>query len=152
MILIAVPWPGRVNQILLELHDLKITGDLYAIRPTMIESKRDFINEGKFDSFVVDKIPVSDERPFLSLLESHVCDDCNLNCKACTHFSPFVKGRKKADIGKFEDSLHRISKLFSGIGLISILGGEALLEPDLCMKMLRISRKYFPEFGIMRTK
>ena len=79
IILIAVPWPGRVNQLFLKLHDMKITGEVYAIRPTMIESQRDFINSGKFDDSIVDKIPMSDERPFLSLLETHVCDDCNLN-------------------------------------------------------------------------
>lgn len=151
IILIAVPWPGRVNQLFLKLHDMKITGEVYAIRPTMIESQRDFINSGKFDDSIVDKIPMSDERPFLSLLETHVCDDCNLNCKACTHFAPFVKERKKADIEKFESSLHKASELFSGIGLVSILGGEALLEPELCIKMLQLSRKYFPKSGVMLT-
>lgn len=150
-ILIAVPWPGRVNQLYLALRDSQITGDVYVIRPTMIEAKRDFICGETFDPFLVDKIAMDAPRPFMHLLETHVCDDCNLNCKACTHFAPFVSKRQKADIGLFEKSMLKISEIFSGIGLISILGGEALLEPDLCVMMIRISRKYFPYSGIMLT-
>lgn len=150
-ILIAVPWPGRVNQLYLALRDMKAGDCVYAIRPSMMDSKRDFILGKEFNAFIVDKIPMLNEKPFMQLLETHVCDDCNLNCKACTHFAPFVKKRQKADVELFEKSLDKLSQLFVGIGLISILGGEALLEPELCMEMISLSRKYFPLSGIMLT-
>lgn len=64
-ILIAVPWPGRGNQCFLSLHDMNAEGDIYVIRPTMMDAKRDFIAGGKFEPSIVDQIPMEDGRPYV---------------------------------------------------------------------------------------
>ncbi|MCQ2743360.1 MAG: 4Fe-4S cluster-binding domain-containing protein [bacterium] len=79
----------------------------------------------------------------IEMIELHVTDHCNLNCKSCMHFSPlacneFVK------LKDFKQDLKTLA--FVGreaIKEIHILGGEPLLHPQL-LKMLKLTRHYFP--------
>lgn len=151
-LLIAVPWEGRVNQLLLWLRAHNVNCPIYVCRPTVVELKRPIFEADGFDERYVDLVSVDDrDKPYLHFIETHVCDDCNLNCKACTHFAPFVKERRKTDIKQFEADLRNLKRLFSHIGSISILGGEALLEPELCCEMTRLSREMFPKSNIEIT-
>ena len=82
----------------------------------------------------------------LPSLEMHVVDHCNLNCAGCVHFSPcFPKKNPVFDV-RMKD-LEEMRKLFPDITILSLLGGEPLLSPDLCRYMEK-ARALFPHAEI----
>lgn len=81
--------------------------------------------------------------PYLSYLEFHVADHCNLNCKYCTHYSPLVEQPVFTDYERFESDLRQLRKLIADIGVIRILGGEPLLNPELG-KYIELARELYP--------
>ena len=143
-VLIAVKLNHHVSRLLVYLHDAGIS-NIYVIRLLAMETQAEFIIDGQFDTSCVDKIPGNDEKPYLVHLETHVCDHCNLNCKACEHFSPFVKERVVTELSEFEAEMKHISRLYSNIGRFNVLGGEPLLEPERCCEMIKVYRSYFPD-------
>lgn len=66
----------------------------------------------------------------LPLLQYHIADHCNLNCKGCNHFSPLVKEKKFPDLNSVISDLEHLSKIVDYIDWIAILGGEPFLNPD----------------------
>ncbi|MEA4924882.1 MAG: 4Fe-4S cluster-binding domain-containing protein [Syntrophomonadaceae bacterium] len=140
-VLIAVSHNRELARLLIKLHDKGI-GNIHVIRLFTLDKKADFLAENGFSAAHVDSL--SEEKPYLVHLETHVCDHCNLNCKACNNFSPFVKERSCASAEQYEKDLAQLSELFSGIGRLFLLGGEPLLEPELSCRFMEISRKYFP--------
>ena len=83
------------------------------------------------------------EDSYLSYLEFHVADHCNLNCKFCTHYSPLVKEPVFTDYAEFERGIRQLKKYVYDIGVIRILGGEPLLNPEL-YKFIRLVRSLYP--------
>lgn len=145
-ILIAVKDNRYLSRLLTYLHNKRIQ-NVYVVRLFALDQQEDFLSEAKpmsLDGTCVDRMPEGNEKPYLVHLETHVCDHCNLNCKACNNFSPFVKEPSYTDIDRFERDLKRLTELFSGIGRFFLLGGESLLAPELCCDMIRCFRKYFP--------
>lgn len=140
-VLIADGHNHRQSKLLLYLHEEGIT-NIYVIRQYALNKKMDFIDGSSFNMSCVDKIP--DDKPYLVHLETHICDYCNLNCKACNNFSPFCRERSCASSEQFEQDLKQLTRLFSAIGRIYLLGGEPLLEPEACCVFVKIARKYFP--------
>lgn len=83
----------------------------------------------------------------LELLEFHIVEHCNLNCKSCVHFSPLAD-EEFLDIETFKSDIKRMSKLTNGyVEKINIFGGEPLLHPDL-INFLKIPRKFFEKSRI----
>lgn len=145
-ILVAIKENRYLSRLLTYLHKRRIQ-NVYIVRLFALDMQEDFLDETQsmyLNSMKVDCMPKENEKPYLVHLETHVCDHCNLNCKACNNFSPFVKEPSYADIGQFEKDLKRLTELFSGIGRFFLLGGEPLLAPELCCDMIRCYRKYFP--------
>lgn len=93
-------------------------------------------------------IHLEEQKPFCVHLETHIVDDCNLNCKACNNFSPFAERGKKASAKQLKKDLGRIKELFSGIGRFFLLGGEPLLDEGLTGQFLQISRQELPDTEI----
>lgn len=84
----------------------------------------------------------NDGRPYLSQLEIHIMDSCNLNCRGCTHFSNLFDKNTVYDIDKFAADLRQISsKVF--VSTLYLLGGEPLLNPDIS-DYLYVARECFP--------
>ncbi len=71
------------------------------------------------------------DRPFLTYIELHLFDGCNLNCKGCSHFSPLCNHLPAPDSAGILRDIQRLTKLFSGVGHLRLLGGEPLLNPEL---------------------
>ena len=70
-----------------------------------------------------------------------IVDHCNLNCKGCGHFSPLAS-KSFLDLETFENDLRRLNELLDGeIYCFEIMGGEALLHPQL-EKFIEITAKY----------
>ncbi len=146
IILVAIKENRYLSRLLTYLHKRHIQ-NVYIVRLFALDMQEDFLDETQsmyLHGIKVDCMPKENEKPYLVHLETHVCDHCNLNCKACNNFSPFVKEPSYADIGQFESDLKRLAELFSGIGRFFLLGGEPLLAPELCCDMIRCYRKYFP--------
>lgn len=87
----------------------------------------------------------------LQALIVNICDHCNLNCRGCDHFSPIAEERfiPAEEIGK---DLARIREILDdNIRLISVMGGEPLLHPEL-VTILQQARNIFPTTEIrLRT-
>ena len=81
--------------------------------------------------------------PYLPYLEFHVADHCNLNCKYCTHYSPLVQDPVFADYEAVERDFKQLKKYIWDIGVIRILGGEPLLNPELG-RYVKLVRKLYP--------
>lgn len=66
----------------------------------------------------------------LHILQYHIADHCNLNCKGCNHFSPLVKDKQFPNLESIMLDLQRIHEVVDDIDWIAILGGEPLLNPN----------------------
>ena len=81
---------------------------------------------------------------YLPYLEFHVADHCNLNCKACEHYSGLVKEPHFPNLEKFTQDFERLHEFIDDIGIIRILGGEPLLNPEL-NEYVKLSRRLYPQ-------
>jgi len=88
------------------------------------------------------------DSPYLPYLEFHVCDQCNLNCKACEHYAPLVKGEVQTSYEDFKKDLSTLKKYIDDIGVIRIMGGEPLLNKDL-YKYIILSKELYPKSFIL---
>lgn len=121
----------RIQYVLSGLNDTKSVRVFYASL-NQIRSNGDFkLKEINFD------------KPWLDIMEYHVADFCNMNCKGCGHCANLIENAGFPDIDSYEKELDRLAELFDGIGLIRLLGGEPLLNPQL-LDFLKLTRKYFP--------
>lgn len=80
---------------------------------------------------------------YLPYLEYHVADHCNLNCKYCTHYSPLVPQPVYTEYERFAADLRQLKKYIADIGVIRILGGEPLLNPELG-RFIELTRELYP--------
>ncbi|MBR1494048.1 MAG: radical SAM protein [Acidaminococcaceae bacterium] len=141
-VLVTVSNPHRMNEIVLKLHERQFS-NVYIVRLFPLAMRADFLDANGFNLDYVDRLNLIEDT-FLAHVESLVCDHCNLNCKSCGAFSPFVHTKHIANIEQYASDMERLSKLFSTISVVNLLGGEPLLEPDLAVDMSRIAREYYP--------
>lgn len=79
----------------------------------------------------------------LYYLEFHIADECNLNCKGCSHFSSLVKEPIHPNTSEIRQDLERLHEIVEHIEWIRILGGEPLLNSKW-MSYLEIVREIYP--------
>ncbi len=89
-----------------------------------------------------DGIVWNEGRPYLSQLEIHIMDSCNLNCMACTHFSSLFPQGSVYDFPQFQSDLTVLSRKIC-LSTLFLLGGEPFLNPRL-PDYLRAAREIFP--------
>lgn len=83
----------------------------------------------------------------IDIIEFHIVEHCNLNCKGCIHFSPLAD-KSFVKMKNFKSDVKNIADLTKGkVREIHILGGEPLLHPEL-NKILKITRFYFKDSQI----
>jgi len=87
------------------------------------------------------------KKPVLYLLEYHIAEHCNMNCKSCFHFSNLVKQPEFGNFEQYIRDLRRLSMLFSNIDRIHLMGGEPLLNPEL-LQFIDATRQFFPNATI----
>lgn len=82
-------------------------------------------------------------KPYLSAVEIHLMDSCNLNCTGCSHFSNLFERDSVYDYNRFVEDLVVLSRrvFFSKLYL---LGGEPLTNPRLA-DYLQAARRIYPE-------
>lgn len=81
---------------------------------------------------------------YLSYLEFHVADHCNLNCKYCTHYSPLVDGEVFTDFESWKKDIMQLKRYIEDIGVVRILGGEPLLNSQL-PEFIEYTRRLYPQ-------
>lgn len=81
---------------------------------------------------------------YLPYLEFHIADHCNLNCKACSHYSSLVKEPHFTNLEQFTRDFERLHEFIDDIGKIRILGGEPLLNPEVD-EYIKLSRRLYPQ-------
>lgn len=97
-----------------------------------------------FDYEVV--IIESDVCSIIPHIETHAVDYCNLNCKACIHFSPlYNKNDFEAEV--IYSDIQELYLFSKGVLSLYIMGGEPLLRPDLST-VISEARKMFPNTDI----
>jgi MoaA/NifB/PqqE/SkfB family radical SAM enzyme len=82
-------------------------------------------------------------------VEIHVTEHCNLNCKACSHFS-CLADEEYLDPAAFESDCQKLSRITNKLYNFKLLGGEPLLHPKITT-LSAIARKYFPKTPIQIT-
>lgn len=85
---------------------------------------------------------------YLPYLEFHIADHCNLNCGACEHYSGLVKEPRFPDLKKFTRDMEQLHKFIDDIGVIRILGGEPLLNPEV-NEYVELCRRIYPAAEIV---
>ena len=80
---------------------------------------------------------------FLPYIEYHIADHCNLNCHACGHCSSLVREPVFPVLEKFTKDFEQLHKFIDDIGIIRIMGGEPLLNPDI-NEYVKLNRKLYP--------
>lgn len=83
----------------------------------------------------------------LKYLEVAVTEICNLNCKACSHFSPLAEPEDQLTFAEFQADMKRIHEFFPIIDTIRLLGGEPLLHQDV-FEMAKHTRELYPKSRI----
>lgn len=143
-VLAAVPSDVVNTMLVLQMHDYGVR-NLYFLRRYFMGRQEDFLTDSGFHPEKVDA--ASFDKPYIPHIEAHVCDHCNLNCKACDHFSPFVREKWTVDMAQFRRDMARLTEL-ADVARFLALGGEPLLEPELCMELVRIGRRILPRAEI----
>lgn len=132
---------------------------IYNLLPASVERKimagRDVDSEKNYVPVMVShesklnfdfKRHVLKKNPKLHRVVVHLTDHCNLNCKGCTHFSN-IASPAFTDVEEFRNDFLRLSKTFSDITEIYLLGGEPLLHKDVS-EFVHIARGFFPKSRI----
>lgn len=89
---------------------------------------------------------ISNEKGFLSYLETNLIDSCNLNCKRCTHFAPLFDDSSFYNPNNFKNDLRELSAKFDVLKF-RLMGGEPFKLNNLA-DYLELARFYFPDTDI----
>ena len=74
------------------------------------------------------------------ILEVHAAEHCNLKCSSCSHFSPLAEPGF-CDTKVLEKCLKKLQYFQDDCEVFNILGGEPLLNPQIC-EIISLCRKY----------
>lgn len=86
----------------------------------------------------------TDAKPFIHYFETHLSDKCNLNCRACAHYSNIHRGEiLKISLDRYESDLEKMSSFFE-VQRIGLLGGEPLMNQKIG-DYITITRASFPD-------
>lgn len=103
-----------------------------------------------FDSMNECLVKIDLSKPRMKQFDVNLVDHCNMKCKGCLRFSNLVNEPFYADYDHMIKDWERIKELFWGVERIKLMGGEPLLNPDLC-KYIEEARRIFPDADIMVT-
>lgn len=175
-IIVAVSLNRYLERILHVIRNFKVTKPVYVAKQDTLEDRLPFIEIKNGEEILpLDRFYVLADSsvPFLGQVETHICDNCNLNCKACNNFSPFFQkqsqtyslsldrlydksdssplfvkntgggGDFRASVEVWANDIRRLASIYK-IGQIRLLGGEPLLEPKLTKSFVTATRLIVP--------
>ena len=151
--LLAISANKLLERVLALIRRASLDKPVFIVKLSTLQNRLPVFETETFLMNRVEKINPNSEtgggrKPYLVHIETHICDHCNLNCKACNNFSPFVKKRSVASLDQWVNDLVRLSEVYR-IGRIVLLGGEPLLEPELTKKFISLTRCFSPSSEIL---
>lgn len=84
------------------------------------------------------------KKPRLKLLQINLAQHCNLNCRGCANYSNIVGAPAFANAETVRRDLTRLKDFFWGIERLKLMGGEPLLNKNIC-DFVKNSRTIFPD-------
>lgn len=77
------------------------------------------------------------------MVEVHLADHCNLNCRGCSHFSPISDHNLLSPIA-YKKDIARLAEVLpsKSVRRVRLLGGEPLLNPDVEQIITLTTRAY----------
>ena len=131
-------------------------GIIVAIPDRYYDSIIPKFRENNFDSFFV--MTENNKKSIACLMkprcreemqfEISLVDHCNLSCQMCDHYSQ-LSNEWFVDKTSFKNDIEQMGKIFDHrLGLITLLGGEPTLHPDL-NELMEITRHEFPDTEII---
>lgn len=133
-IIIAVANYYAVHKIIRKLHEYNIPS-VYIAKPQLREE-----NKEEYELEKMYQIDIQ-EKSVIVKLEVHVADQCNLNCKGCSHFSPIL-APCFLEKDEFDKDLCKLSTIFSNVLRFRLMGGEPFLSSDLDYYITNVREKY----------
>lgn len=85
-------------------------------------------------------------KPILRSLETNIVDDCNLNCRGCSHFSNLFEHGARVPFEIFCKDLAKVAEHIY-IHQFNMLGGEAILN-DRIIEYIEFTREILPHSEI----
>ena len=80
-------------------------------------------------------------------LEFVLGDQCNLNCRGCTHYSPLAEGDQRP-FDEFKRVVERVARAVADdIPTVYLMGGETLMYPRL-VEAIGLMRENFPKSSL----
>jgi len=79
-----------------------------------------------------------------------VTDYCNLNCKYCSSFTPYLKNPKHTNLAELKNNIDCFFKAFDYIIGFNLIGGEPLLYPELDKIINYICDNYENQLGELK--
>ena len=113
--------------------------------PTHVQKFKD-----TFESIDDCLVKIDLSKPRMKQFDVNLVDHCNMKCKGCLRFSNLVMEPFYANFNQMINDWKRIKQLFWGVERIKLMGGEPLLNPELC-KYIEQARNIFPDADIMVT-
>lgn len=104
----------------------------------------------QYDSMENCLVRIDINKPRMKQFDVNIVDHCNMKCKGCLRFSNLVDEPFYADYKQMVSDWKRIKELFWGVERIKLMGGEPLLNPNLC-DFIGAAREIFPDADIMVT-
>lgn len=168
-VLIGRKWHDVVvyspNQILEIAKDKGFDGIVFALRNKWIKEITDsFKNQEWLDGYMIptycakfhDRLErecfykIDFSRPRLKQFDVNIVDHCNMKCKGCLRYSNLVDEPAYADFDGMIRDWKQIKRLFWGVERVKLMGGEPMLNPNLC-DFIREARSAFPDADVMVT-
>lgn len=144
-VLFATSYNHFIENVLLMLKE-KYEGKIFLPKLFALDKGLSLWDENGFIEENIIQVDAADK--FLVHVETHIVDYCNLNCKACNNFSPFVRENVSASVDNFQKDINKLKELFSGIGRLFLLGGEPLIDARLTEKFVKRARQDLPKVEI----
>ena len=87
---------------------------------------------------------------YLPHIEFRIAEHCNLNCKMCSEYCALVREPQFMSFDKFCLDFIQLHKFIDDFAVIKILGGEPLLNPEVC-KYVKFCRQLYPDAPLQLT-
>lgn len=128
-----------------QLLGMKI-GNFGIVRDRIYEAQLDLMDDLKQDKNIVWNNIIEQKEPLIESLETNIVDNCNLNCRGCSHFSNLFKHGEKVPFDIFCRDLKQIAE-HVWIYQFNLLGGEALLDANI-IDYINYAREILPDSEI----
>lgn len=112
------------------------------IRNRVFEAKMDLNGNLLLDNNIIWSDADYLKKPVLRSIETNIVDDCNLNCRGCSHFSNLFEHGAKVPFERYCQDLKQITDHVF-VGQFNMLGGEAILNERI-IEYIEYARKLLP--------